>query len=172
MCVCVCVCVLSLVSHAHRGPRAEALHPALQTRIPIVKQLCRHLSSVRTLNPRWRRWAVCRDAAPALRPGAWAAQLRLPHESSAPPTPRWQEPYKAAPPQPVGESMNSTARAHTSPFLEQRIKLSFASEPNSVSIYRLEWHRAEEPLLGTNLGGSVMLVLLWGWLLHKKTWQS
>ena len=84
--------VLSLFSLVHRPPPAEASHLVLQTRLPGVKWLCRHLSSegrVRSLcarhcDSRWRpggrvercwpstviqdggQGAVCRDADPAL----------------------------------------------------------------------------------------------------------
>ena len=48
----------------------------------------------------------------------------------------------------------------------QRLKSSFASEPQSVSFYCLQQHWAEGPLLGADLGGLVTLGahiwLIWG----------
>ena len=64
-------CVLSLVSLAPRQPSAEASQPALQTRVPGAKRLCRHVSwagRVRSrtqhLDSRWQHRAACGDAVP------------------------------------------------------------------------------------------------------------
>lgn len=51
---------------------------------------------------------------------------------------------------PFWESPCYRARVGASPFFYQRMKLSFASEMDSVLFYRLEQHWAEGPLLGTN----------------------
>ena len=47
--------VLSLVSLAHRRPRAEALHPTLQSRAPRKKWPHKHLSSMCHMQRRQRR---------------------------------------------------------------------------------------------------------------------
>lgn len=65
------------------------------------------------------------------------------------------EPFKAAPQQPVGESVYFRVWAHISPFFNQRIKFFFASEPNSVSFYWLKWHQAGRGLLGPDSKGKV-----------------
>ena len=92
-----------------------------------------------------------RCAAP--RSGARAAQLCATCKNSTPCCCR--EPYEVAVSTACGDSLFSRAGAPTSPFFDQRIKLSFASEPNSVSFYCLQRHGPEGPLLGTSSGGSV-----------------
>ena len=49
----------------------------------------------------------------------------------------------------------SRARVPTSPFFDQRIKLSFASESNLVSFYWLKQHRAGRLLLRTDAKGLI-----------------
>ena len=107
----------------------EALHPALQF---LVQNDCPSTSA---------RQAVCRSAAhnttiqrcctQHFSLELQAAQLCLIHENSAL-LPADKNPIKQPHWQPVGESMSSKVWDHTSPFFDQRIKLSFASEPNSV----------------------------------------
>ena len=78
-----------------------------------------------------------RDAAPRtwiLRGAAWPG---WPHDDSARP----QELYRAASATPCDESMCSRRRAPTSPPSDQRIRFSFAVEPNSVLLY---WHKKHQ----------------------------
>ena len=63
--------------------------------------------------------------------------LQSPSKNSAPLSAD-KNPVKRARQQLVQESEDSRATAHTSPFSDQRIKLSFASEPNWVSFYWLQ----------------------------------
>ena len=72
--------VLGPASLAHRGPCAEASHPAIQIRVPSAKRLCQHLSWVGV------------GHVPKLSP----AQQRPPRKNSAPSL--LTRPYKAAPP--------------------------------------------------------------------------
>lgn len=92
--------------------------------------------------------AFSRAAAPTSPSRGRATQL-CPSWRTPPPSPL-RDSYKAALPHPG-------VWAHTSPFSGQRMKLSFASEPNSVSFYLLERHEAEDPLLTPDLGGSVTI---------------
>ena len=79
----------------------------------------------------------------------------IPRELCPRPSPLIER-HKAAPPTvPRGERRNSGERARTSPFFDQRIKLSFAYEPNLVSFYWYERHKAEGLFLGTDSGRSV-----------------
>ena len=64
--------VLSLFSLVHRAPPAEASHLVLQTRLPGVKWLCRHLSSVESLRPAlWFKMAARGLCGEMLSPALW-----------------------------------------------------------------------------------------------------
>ena len=81
----------------------------------------------------------------ALVPGA--VRLRQPRSAHPNPAPsQGTEPWKAAPPTALGESLDS--RILVSPLFAP--KLSSASELNLVSFYWLERRQAGEPLLGTS----------------------
>lgn len=103
-------------------------------------------SAPQTLNPRRRRWAVGRGAAPST--GTWrrSSSRTSPH----PPPPRTPPPhlggktYKVAPPIACWESRRNVCSgvgAHTSPFSDQR-QLFFAPEPHLVSY--MIWNDAQE----------------------------
>ena len=102
---------------------------------------------------RWRRQAVCKDAA--------ARAAREATCSTAAPALRELRPSRLrqtpAKQRPAGLSAehNLQSLAPTAPFSGQRKKLFSASEPNSVSFYWLERHHVGGPLLGTNWGESV-----------------
>lgn len=105
--------VFSLVSFAHSVYHAEALHLALQTRVPCVKR-CRHLrlvgcgSSIVSdhLNPRWRRQAVCRDAAPVPGTAIWnLSSTRAPDPRELRLLLAEKNPTQKPCPQPVRESI-------------------------------------------------------------------
>ena len=146
--------MLSPVSLAHSRPRTRGSHPALQAGVPRGKRLAPHLSSGpcaearRTaLSPRWRRRAVCRDAAP---------DTELPGRPlRTPPLP--MRPYKAALHLCVGEA-HALEQARTCPYFDPRTTLSFASEPNSVSFCWLQGYRAGGPSLGSHSKGSVIVI--------------
>ena len=132
--------LLSLASLAHWVPCAEALHQALQTRAPSGKRLVPTLqlrramgrSSGRTPHSRWQRWAANQDAAPGS--AIWRrSSAAVPAHKNSSPFRAEQKPIKAAPPTAFQLKLGSRAQAHTSPFFDQRIKLSLASKPNSVS---------------------------------------
>ena len=132
--------VFCLVSLACRGPCAETLH---WVRFPSSERLCLTHSQPCTqalhmhLNPRWQRQqVVCREVRPAL-------------NSTLPPNPppRGQNPTKQPYPLLVRESMPCRARPPTSAFSDPIMKLSFASEPNSVLFY---WCQQEDPYRGLN----------------------
>ena len=147
--------MLSLVSLAHKVSRADASHSELQTRVPGTK---RHLSSRTVWGSATHDTAIQdggrRPCAEMLRSGA--REHARAHPARTLPPPPLIERHKAAPPTvPRGERRNSRERARTSPFFDQRLKLSFAYEPNLVSFYWYERHRAEGPFLGTDSGRSV-----------------
>ena len=132
-------------------PCAEASHLALQTRVADTSAqgltVCRSAQHNTALDDggghAQRHWA---------RTAIWpwvSSQLCALRELCAP-----QKPYKAAWPTACQGAgiMCSRAQACISPAFNQRIKLSFASEPNSVWIER---HQARGHLPGTNLKGSV-----------------
>ena len=110
----------------------------------------------------------------ALVPGA--VRLRQPRRAHPNPAPsQGTEPWKAAQPTALGESLDS--RILVSPLFAP--KLSSASELNLVSFYWLEGHWTEEHLWGTNSGGLVIvtssnltglgLILLAGGTLDRRT---
>ena len=161
--------MLRLVLLVYRVPHAEGSRPALQTTAAGGKGLCRYLSPGRcaearplTLSPRWRRQAVCRHAlrrhalqSPAIWSVNTAAPAPAPGKLCPLPAPR-RKPCKAGPPPAygrLGESVCAGAGARTFSFLDQRIKLSFASELNSVYFYRLKQHGAGGPLFEMDPGG-------------------
>ena len=88
-----------------------------------------------------------RDAA---RSGGGAEQLRLSRENPGPLTPADGIPTKR-PAHGLSVELCTLERQPTSPFSDQRLKLSFASELN----YWHAQHQAGGPLLGTDLGESV-----------------
>ena len=103
----------------------------------------------------WQRraWGTVVHSGPqegvhtALVPGA--VRLRQPRSAHPNPAPsQGPEPWKAAPPTALGESLDS--RILVSPLFAP--KLSSASELNLVSFYWLEGHWTEH-LWGTNSGG-------------------
>ena len=144
--------VLSLVSLAHRVQGAEALNPALQTRVPSAKQLCLTLQlgepcteSLRselqfkmaaagrpcaeTLQPSPIIWSLSSAAVPASRDSA------LPHRETplsriarlCSPASLPEIPIRQPRPWPVGDRVCSRAEAHTFP-LDQRVKLECVCE--------------------------------------------
>ena len=102
---------------------------------------------------------MCREAAPSTAMMWSLSRAAAPTPRELRPLPILPRPIKQPCPRPVGKGVCSRARAGTSPFSDQRTKLSFASEPNFVSFYWLERKWAGGPLLGTNSGGSVTLRL-------------
>ena len=151
--------MLHLVSLAHRVLCAAVLHPELQTR-KVTPQLRGRVETCCQwhLNSRWRQWqAVRRDTAPRTWMWSQSSTAALAPRELQPPTPspQWGEPYRASPPIPCPKHVCSRARAPTPPFSDQRIKLSFVSEPNSVSIYWHGQHQRRGPLLGPNSKGLV-----------------
>ena len=132
--------MLSLVSLAHGVLRAEALHLALQAKVPSAKWLhlwvaCVQKCCTRHFSSRRQWWAMCKDAAPGIWICSTLSRAVAPNLEELCPPPHWWEPYKAAHQWPLGESVYSRARACTFPLFDQRIKLSFASDPNLVSCY-------------------------------------
>lgn len=63
-------------------------------------------------------------------------------------------------PESVQDCVSSWPVAHTSPFFSQRIKLPFASEPNSILFSWYKWYQAEGPSSGTCLGELITAVHL------------
>lgn len=130
---------LCLVSLSCRGLCAETLH---RVRFPSTELWCLTHSQpcievYMHFSPRWQwQQVVCREGAPS-------TQL---HHAPNPP-PRGQNPTKQPYPLLVRESMPCRARSPTSPFSDPIMKLSFASEPNSVSFY---WCKQEDPYWGLN----------------------
>ena len=127
------------------------LTPQLQER--VQKCWTWHLSS------RWRRSGPCAETlCLALRSGECKAA-----ENLAPaPSPTAKTPKKQPGALPLQQSLDSRAWAPTSPFFNQRI-LSFASEPNSVSIA----HQPGGPLLEPSWKLSITVLAqlagyLWG----------
>ena len=147
--------MFSLVSLAHRRSRADATHPELQTGVPRMKW---DLSS-------WGHGIKCWDS-PVIQDGRsrphrdaviWSMKATCTHLPGAlsPPLPTDWALQADLPIVSQRGYAYSREQAHISPFFDQRIKLSFASEPNRVSSYWGVPHEAEELFLGTNLGGSV-----------------
>lgn len=128
--------------------RTEASQPAAQTSVPHDKWRRRQdgpcaEGRTRHLDSRWRPWAVRREASPCS--GTWSREQRVcVRPGGTPPPPG----YKAALPTAFwGEYL---LRAHVSPFFAPRIKLSLASEPDSVSV-SFSWingHWTERTLAG------------------------
>ena len=100
--------------------RAQALH----------KRCARHCDS------RWRWRAGCRYAAPGTEIWRVGSSTAAPDPLELRRFSADRTPMKQPHPHPHDlsswESMRSRAQARTSPFFDQRIKLSFASEPNST----------------------------------------
>ena len=97
--------------------------------------------------------AVGRDAAPGtvIRNTVNSRAVLSPREIPLIPKYSIKQPHW----EPFMVSVYSITRPPVSTFFAQRIKLSFASEPNLVLFYWLKQHQAEGLLLGTNSGGSV-----------------
>ena len=107
---------------------------------------------------------VCKSCTQhSVRPGSGlCAERAVPHtviwnlskglcprcESSVPSPLCWRDPYKAAGSTACRESVDSSGRARTSPFLNQTVKLSFVFEQNSVLLYWLKWCQAGDPCWG------------------------
>ena len=117
--------MLSLVSLAHKVPRVEASHPALQTTVPSEKWLPNtsaqdHVQELRTtLNSRWRRRVVCRNAPRAV---MWSvSRAASPDRQGLHFRPAVGNPVKQLCPWLVemGESVCSRAQAHIPPFFDQ-----------------------------------------------------
>lgn len=147
--------MLSFVSLARRRSWAEASLPELQTGVPSMKW---HLGS-------WVMWqsAVHGTVIQDGRSGPSQRCCDLKHEQHtcthltrtlSPPLPADRTLQADLPTVSQAEYVYSRKQAHISPFFDQRIKLSFASELNLVSFYWCVPHGAEELFLGTNLGGS------------------
>lgn len=121
-----------------RFPRAEPRR-GLPNLADLVQKSCSG-----HLNSRWRWWrAERREAAPS------QSNMRMrPTGKGTPPLPP-QEPCKAEPSTGRGDSVSSL------PFSDQRLKLSFALEPNWILFNRSERHWAGGPLLGPDSNGSI-----------------
>nr|XP_031327016.1 uncharacterized protein LOC116158354 [Camelus dromedarius] len=121
--------------HLLTGCHVQSSCPqALQTRVPSANGRAGHLSvegrvltsraqrrCLGLCSSRWRRRAVCRDAARAhleLTPMSSTAAPALGGESPAPPPAR-MSPMKQPRPQPSRENLCSRARAPTSPFIRE-----------------------------------------------------
>lgn len=144
--------MLSLVSLAYRKPCAEALILIYHIRAPnpeppcLLPQLACSVQKYLTghLNSRRQWYTMCRDAAPSTSVWNGLREIAVPDPQGLGPSSSGKNPIE----QPFRESIHFGARAHTSAFFNQRIKLSFASEPNLVSFCWSKWHRAGKILIG------------------------
>lgn len=172
--------MLSHVSLARRVPQAEAWHPEFQTRAPRVKRwLCplpqlsrRHKQAPRgsllkmaAACSRW--WHPAQDGgsrtrtAPALCASLLETQL---HRNSENSLLSLADKIPAKPRRPPLFSLWGricTLELNLEPLhSDQRMKLSFVSEPTLVSVYWLEQHGARGSLLGTIIVGGWVTELL------------
>lgn len=126
---------------------AAVLYSALQTRVLSVRPL-QHLNSVamwrRTASNTsiqdlgWQQGWLCTEMLHPEFVSRGAAWLDWPHDNSALPQ---GELDRAASATPCDKSMRSRRRAPTSPPSDQKIRFSFAVEPNSVLLY---WHKKHQ----------------------------
>ena len=155
--------MLSLVSLAHMVPCEEALHPALQTRVPGAKNGYTSTSARRAVCTIAARDTTIQDGGGGLcaerlrttpqskmaAPGAGIRSVSsTANPARTPASPCWWDPYKAALSVACWERMLSRGQARTSPFFDQRIKLSFASKPNSVASVGSNYTKQEDPCWG------------------------
>lgn len=93
----------------------------------------------------WR--AVCRDAGPATSSRSTCEQHRYTQPGRTLPPPCWQELCKTALLLACCQGLfrrPSALEQELTPFIVWRIKLSHASESNSISFYWHEWHLGQE----------------------------
>ena len=102
------------------------------------------------LGQRQRWWSLCRAADS--RTSIWSLEQ---HNYIWPTD---ENPIKQPHHWPIWESMYFRTWAHTSPFFDQRIKLSSVSELNLVSFCWCEWHRGKT-FVGTWLRDSITVPL-------------
>ena len=146
--------MLSLVSPAHRGLNAEALHTAHWTRVPDANG-CSHPSAQGRVQKCCPRHSIqdggsrpCAEMLHlVLRSGVWAAAA-----VPAQPGPPHPAPYSSPTHGPPRRAC-TLEQAPTCAFFHQRINLSFASELNLVLVlvYWLQRHQAGGPFAGAQL---------------------
>ena len=131
---------LPATGHFSQQPAGDSLRraPQLKMAMPTPRQRCAQgLRASR--QPEAARAATC-----ALTP--WLARTL--------PWPPWQEHGRAARPPARHGELCSGVGVGTSPFLEERTQLPFASELNSITRYWLKRQGPQGGLFGTDSGGN------------------
>ena len=148
-----------MLSLAHKVPGSEAMHLALQTRVPSCKELCRHLSW-QGLYRSATQDTVAQGSAvrvvhvqthcPGTRSRVWAAHLcpspqnfiLLPEENPV------KQPPAGPIPETIWESRACALECKLTPLPSLVKEWNFPSEQNLVSFYWLDQHWEGRTLLG------------------------